>query len=372
MFDVVVVGAGLAGLSCAREVQSQGFSVLVLEKSRGLGGRGATRRVEGACFNYGARYFEATGIASAALLAELQHPASHDAPEWVEWPQTRVMIRDSGDDEVQPVTGCYVPAMGMTAIAKYLARDIEVHRQHRVSALQLNSNQTWDVFIDSEPNPIVSTRAVVLAIPAPQAEMLLAPLGAQGLPDDFFNAVQSVQFDACFTVITGYSPDPKDESSKKIVLKGDDFDFPDHSDLQWAGVVRSPSIGLTQQQPISNAEEESQSRDSLIIVAQSSPSFAQQHLEDGDRQTIGQHLVSTLSHQLSEPLIQHYDWMQVHLWRYALCRQPIRSPFLLTQIPGIIGCSGDWCGGHQIDHALWSGSALGRALSTTLNENERH
>jgi phytoene dehydrogenase-like protein len=39
MLDVVIVGGGLAGLACARELHAQNFSVVVLEASDGTGGR---------------------------------------------------------------------------------------------------------------------------------------------------------------------------------------------------------------------------------------------------------------------------------------------------------------------------------------------
>ena len=45
--DVVVVGAGLAGLRCAREVARGGLDVVVLEASDGVGGRVRTDRVDG-------------------------------------------------------------------------------------------------------------------------------------------------------------------------------------------------------------------------------------------------------------------------------------------------------------------------------------
>jgi predicted NAD/FAD-dependent oxidoreductase len=41
----VVVGAGIAGLSAAEVLQARGVTVVVLEKSRGVGGRLATRRI---------------------------------------------------------------------------------------------------------------------------------------------------------------------------------------------------------------------------------------------------------------------------------------------------------------------------------------
>ena len=47
MYDVVIVGAGLAGLSCARHVARAGRSVAVLESSDGVGGRVRTDSVDG-------------------------------------------------------------------------------------------------------------------------------------------------------------------------------------------------------------------------------------------------------------------------------------------------------------------------------------
>lgn len=45
--DAVIVGAGLAGLSCARELSARGASALVLEASERLGGRVRTDEVDG-------------------------------------------------------------------------------------------------------------------------------------------------------------------------------------------------------------------------------------------------------------------------------------------------------------------------------------
>lgn len=45
--DVLIVGAGLAGLSCALELQSRGARVAILEASDGVGGRQRTDRVDG-------------------------------------------------------------------------------------------------------------------------------------------------------------------------------------------------------------------------------------------------------------------------------------------------------------------------------------
>ena len=56
---VAVVGAGLAGLSCAQALQAGGVAVALFDKSRGVSGRMSTRRGEGWQADHGAQYFTA-------------------------------------------------------------------------------------------------------------------------------------------------------------------------------------------------------------------------------------------------------------------------------------------------------------------------
>ena len=57
---IAVIGAGLSGLAAARRVIAQGHDAVVFEKSRGLGGRLATRRTDdGMPLDHGAPALEA-------------------------------------------------------------------------------------------------------------------------------------------------------------------------------------------------------------------------------------------------------------------------------------------------------------------------
>ncbi|NJK46404.1 MAG: FAD-dependent oxidoreductase [Pleurocapsa sp. SU_196_0] len=70
--DVLVIGAGLAGLSAARDLARAGFAVRLLDKSRGVGGRTATRRIEGATFDHGAPFFTVRGERLKQLVTNLE------------------------------------------------------------------------------------------------------------------------------------------------------------------------------------------------------------------------------------------------------------------------------------------------------------
>jgi renalase len=61
MIEVAVIGAGIAGLTCAQKLQQAGKSVVLIDKSRGLGGRLATRRLAGTHADHGVCYLQAKG-----------------------------------------------------------------------------------------------------------------------------------------------------------------------------------------------------------------------------------------------------------------------------------------------------------------------
>lgn len=54
---VVIVGAGLSGLACARTLERSGIPVIVLERDSAVGGRLATRRVDGFTLDRGFQVF---------------------------------------------------------------------------------------------------------------------------------------------------------------------------------------------------------------------------------------------------------------------------------------------------------------------------
>ena len=54
---VAVIGAGISGITAASNLAMKGFNVTIFEKSRGPGGRCATRCEKDFRFDHGAQYF---------------------------------------------------------------------------------------------------------------------------------------------------------------------------------------------------------------------------------------------------------------------------------------------------------------------------
>ncbi len=68
--EVIVVGAGLAGLSAARHLQAAGLSVIVLEAADAVGGRVRSDRVDGWTFDHGFQVFDTGYPEPRRLLSE--------------------------------------------------------------------------------------------------------------------------------------------------------------------------------------------------------------------------------------------------------------------------------------------------------------
>lgn len=56
IFDVVVIGAGFAGITAARELKNHGYKVVVLEARDRIGGRVWTSELEGHKVELGATW----------------------------------------------------------------------------------------------------------------------------------------------------------------------------------------------------------------------------------------------------------------------------------------------------------------------------
>jgi renalase len=174
VYDVLVIGAGVAGLACAQVAATAGRKVRVLERSRGVGGRFATRRIDGQPVDHGLVFLHGQSPELLAALREVPGP-------WREgWPG---VIQGSGTP-CQPVAfapGSYrlAHARGISAVAKHWASELDVALETRVVGLELRE-EGIAVLATQHDTPVTYIgRDVVLATAGPQGLPLLA---SQGLP----------------------------------------------------------------------------------------------------------------------------------------------------------------------------------------------
>jgi hypothetical protein len=359
VFDVAIIGAGIAGLTCAQQLQQAGYQVVIVEKSRGVGGRVATRRLQDTHADHGLRYLEPQGKLLQPLIEILIQRGILQP-----WTDTIYELKlaepESGvksHSHLSPLTSQplqltrYVAPSGMTAVAKFLATGLEIWLNRRVQTMKPTGEQTWHLTFDSTdetPNEL-NARAVVVAIPAPQALMLLEPLVETALPQAFLDSLCSVEFDPCLSVIAGYpnvgaSHELPLPTWKACILSKD-------SDLAWIGLDSS-------KRPDSQMP---------VFVLQSTAEFAKRYLDAKDLNPAGQELLSRAA-QLIIPWLDTPDWFQVHRWRYAFPSRPLNQDCLDCATPLPLVCCGDWCGGNLIESALNSGLAAATWINNQLQQ----
>ena len=94
MSRVVVVGAGLSGVACARELRAAGIETRVLDRGRVPGGRMAARRLWDRRVDLGASYLT---VEDAGFAAVVDDWAARGLAR--EWTDTFTALGDGADPE---------------------------------------------------------------------------------------------------------------------------------------------------------------------------------------------------------------------------------------------------------------------------------
>ncbi|MBP6599410.1 MAG: NAD(P)-binding protein [Giesbergeria sp.] len=180
--NIAIVGAGLAGLSCAQALSAGGQRVDVFEKSRGASGRMSTRRGDDAgqpwqC-DHGAQYFTASDAAFRAEVARWQQAgaaalwsgqiASFDGQRW-STPSTDTE-RFVGTPRMTAPAACMVQSWGASA---------QLHLQTTVNRVQRGEGG-WTLTSAEHGQHPTRYDALVLAVPAPQVLPLLVDASPTG------------------------------------------------------------------------------------------------------------------------------------------------------------------------------------------------
>lgn len=316
--SVAIVGAGLAGLACARTLAAHGIAACLFDKGRAPGGRVATRRVEldghRLAFDHGATHLTARHALFHATL---------DAAGAEPWAAEEMRVG--------------VP--GMSAIPRALAEGLDITLGREVVEIA-GGPHGW-VLRHATPRRPGGTpgadvtedgpfEAVVVAVPAPQAASLLAgPAPALG------RAVAAVRMAPCWTLMAAFA----------APLPLPDVIRPEGGPIAWAG-----------------RDSAKPGRDAAVEcwVVQAGAAWSRDHLEMAEpeaRAALLGAFAAVAGQTLPEP--RH---AAAHRWRYARVESPLGAPCLWDAALGL-GVAGDWCLGARGEDAAESGTALAIAMA---------
>ena len=165
VYDVAIIGAGIAGSYCANVLQKAGYRVCLIEKGRGTGGRASSRRlaqqeegVQLSC-DLGAPFFHAT---KNQLVDDVQ-----------QWLADKVIAPWPAADQASKGLA-YTGIPSMSALTRYLAQHCDLYSQQRVSHID-RVDAIWCLRNDSYKTLIKAKRVVITAPAAQTAQLLTSP-----------------------------------------------------------------------------------------------------------------------------------------------------------------------------------------------------
>ena len=307
--DITIIGAGMAGLACARRLARAGHTPLVLDKGRGIGGRMATRRVTLAeadiGFDHGAQYLTARDPGFAADL----HALGTACAPWK-------------DGSAAPRL---VGMPGMSGLPRAMAADLDVQLDKQVTAVRVVPGG-WQLDIGPA---CIETRRLVMTVPAPQAAALLGP------EHPLYPRAAGVAMAPCLTLMAAFPADAPCPFRSRTA---------DDHPLAWIAQDSSKpgrTGGLT------------------TWVAQASAEWSERHLEN-TVEVVADHMLPMLAKVIGVAP-QSALYAAAHRWRYARTLIPLGTPFLCSG-DGTLHVGGDWCLGARVEAAWASGAAIADAI----------
>jgi predicted NAD/FAD-dependent oxidoreductase len=344
--DVVIVGAGIAGLVAARELVASGVRVIVLEKGRGLGGRMATRRLGAAVCDHGAQFFTVRGRAFGTLVRE-----AHDAGAVVEWCDGFTRATANGSGMLPPGDGHprWRGTPGMTSLPKHLAAGLdpacgEIRTDAKVSSLGVEG---VDVIVSLEDGSRLRAAAVIVSSPVPQSLDLMEAGGMMpnAIDPGALRTLRAIDYDPCFTLMLVLDRQSLVPSPGGIQFEAEG---PANGPIAW--------LADNQQKGISPVP-------SLTVHA--TAAFSREHFETPPG-AVTELLLEAAAPWIDGPLATAVVERSLHRWKFAQAKTAVAEPLVAASTHPPIVCCGDAFGGAKVEGAASSGLAAARWVVRVL------
>ncbi|XWX04296.1 FAD-dependent oxidoreductase [Aggregatilineales bacterium SYSU G02658] len=325
--EVLIIGAGLSGLSAGRVLQAAGKRVLLMDKGRSVGGRMATRRIQNGLADHGAQFFTARTEVFQQVV-----------DEWLVQGRVRVWGHGWSDGSLKHTVNDghprYVSVGGMNALTHHLAEGLNVRLNAQALSVRYDSHR-WIVRYGDEG--LLTAGVLILTPPVPQSLKLLMEGSVDLHPDDRA-ALEHIEYGPCLCGL--------------FVIDGD-VNLPEPGAIQnlnkvvyW--VADNQRKGISEQR---------------IITLHVESSYSRAHYDDPDENTL-----AFLRDELKQYLAPDAAIVEEQLkkWRYSV---PLTThPFDCLTAQGLpLVFAGDAFGGQgRVEGAYMSGRAAGQAALDLL------
>ena len=362
-WDAVVIGGGIAGLSAAGALAAAGRRVLVLDKSRGVGGRMATRRIGGGVCDHGAQFFTVRTREFATVVEDAVRAAA--VAEWCRGfsRDGSIGVDGSGTGEIGTGDGHprYRGGRGMTDLPKWLAARlgewgdaVEIRTAAKVASIAA-ANGGVRITIDREGggSEIVAASGVVLTPPVPQALELMQAGGlltGGSVNNKAIESLRTVDYDPCFTAL--------------LVLDRPSL-VPPPGAIQFAAQLPGPVAQLPG--PLAWIADNQQKGISTVpaLTVHATSRFSREYF-DTPLDEVSAMLIAAVSPWIDGDPATAIVERSVHRWKFAAPTTILPERCVAVSMVPPVVCCGDAFAGPRVEGAATSGMAAGRWLVDRL------
>jgi predicted NAD/FAD-dependent oxidoreductase len=327
LHEIIIVGAGIAGLTAARTLQDMGFDSIVLEKSKGIGGRCATRRLGEGIFDHGSQFFTVREPAFQELVDGWMMKGAAK-----EWTRGFPVIGDVTELAGHPR---YCGVDGMTGMARLMAEGLDIRREHRVKRVS-EARACWQ--IEVEGGVRMRAGVLVLTAPVPQALRLINDentwrIGAALSP------LLVIHYSPCFTAMA--------------LLDGP-------SGLPGPGAARVEDGPISW---IADNQRKGISPGAVAVTIHASRRFSEEHLEEDPQE------IARVLQEAAQPLLEsRITECRGHRWRYAVPSSTLPVGCFEVSGRAPLFFAGDAFAGNRVEGAALSGLAVARAVAQIMDK----
>ncbi|MGF1671215.1 MAG: NAD(P)/FAD-dependent oxidoreductase [Balneolaceae bacterium] len=331
-----IIGAGISGLTAGRLLARAGHEVTIIEKSRGYGGRMATRyadKEKRTKFDHGLPWFQAESPEFQAFVAELieKNIVKLWGDNFAYYVDGNIFKSSPANENIARFTA----RNGMNSIGQYLGRWVDVKLNTKAGGLTCigagrKKKHTWMINLTSAAT--FEADAVIIATPAPQAYGILQSTIDETDTLKMVRVLDEVKYDSAFSLLAGYG--------KRTI--------PD-----WDGIVcKNEDIKF-----ISNEASKRDHKQECSLVIHSTSAFAKKH-KDADHERVTVELLQKAA-DIAGAWVSAPEWNQLHFWRYNRTLNPLSGSYLELESPETpLALIGDYFAGNTVDHAYSSGYKL--------------
>lgn len=326
--NVLIVGAGIAGLVAARYLQAQDVPVLVVDKEERVGGRILTEHIAGGWADTGAQFFTVRNPFFQTFVDKWLDEGL--VFEWATgWAQGSLSeLQADGHPR-------YAAHEGLNAICRRLAQDIPVHKSVNIQSI-VEENGRWTAV--DEADEMYHSAALIMTPPVPISLHLLSA-GNVSLAATDMAALKIITYAPCLSAV---------------------FHADGESRIPEPGAVQNPNEQIAW---LADNQQKGTSKEALTLTMHLNPKMSQLWWLSPEEELEG------ALKRLLRPFITQETAVKeiyIHRWPHALPTQLHPERTLLAHSLPPLAFAGDAFNGPRVEGAALSGLAAAKSIKEHL------